>query len=142
MTDRMLRPRSVQVVFEATDVRAEAEFWRRLLGLTYRPGQEPPPNGRPERTPCDWLDLDDPDGTPRLAFQRNDDLKRTTWPDPTVPQQSHLDLTFASRAELDAARERVLALGGELRFDRSDDPEEPLLVFIDPAGHTFCLLVG
>jgi hypothetical protein len=24
-------------------------------------------------------------------------------------------------------------------MDQSDDPEEPLWVFTDPAGHTFCL---
>jgi len=27
-------------------------------------------------------------------------------------------------------------------FDRSDDPDEPLFVFADPAGHPFCLFVA
>jgi hypothetical protein len=42
--------------------------------------------------------------------------------------------------EFEAEHEHVLALGGELIFDRSDDPEEPLHVYADPAGHPFCLI--
>jgi hypothetical protein len=44
-------PRLRQVVLDSTDVRRSAEFWRQLLGLSYRPGQEPPPPGagRPGR---------------------------------------------------------------------------------------------
>lgn len=37
--------------------------------------------------------------------------------------------------------ERVLALGGVLRLDRSDDQEEPLRVYADPDGHPFCVFV-
>ena len=58
-----------------------------------------------------------------------------------VPQQLHLDLTVADRAELDAVHRRVLELGGVLRLDRSDDPEEPLRVYADPDGHPFCVFV-
>jgi len=36
----------------------------------------------------------------------------------------------------------VLTLGGELRLDRSDDPEEPLRVYGDPDGHPFCVFVA
>jgi hypothetical protein len=36
----------------------------------------------------------------------------------------------------------VLSLGGDLRLDRSDDPVEPLRVYADPAGHTFCIFVA
>lgn len=44
--------------------------------------------------------------------------------------------------ELAEVHDRVLALGGQLRFDRSDDPDEPLRVDADPAGHTFCVFVA
>ncbi len=142
MAEPLLRPKSWQVVLEAPDARVEAEFWRELLGLVYRPGQEPPRTPGQVEQPPDWLDLDHPDGTPFLAVQRVDRLRRTTWPEATVPQQLHLDLTLADRAELEAGHEQVLALGGELRLDRTDDPVEPLRVYVDPAGHTFCLLVG
>ncbi len=27
-------------------------------------------------------------------------------------------------------------------LDRTDDPEEPLYVFADPAGHPFCIFVA
>jgi catechol 2,3-dioxygenase-like lactoylglutathione lyase family enzyme len=135
-------PTLCQVVLDATDARATAEFWRQLLGLVYRPGHEPPPAGRDDPAGREWLNLFAPDGTPRLAVQQVSALAPTTWPDPTVPQQLHLDLTVASIAALDAVHERVLTLGGELRSDRSDDPVEPLRVYVDPAGHTFCVFVA
>ena len=37
---------------------------------------------------------------------------------------------------------RALALGAELLLDRSADPEEPLYVYADPAGHPFCIFVS
>jgi Glyoxalase-like domain len=45
------------------------------------------------------------------------------------------------RAALDRHRDQALALGAELRFDRSEDPDEPLYALADPAGHTFCMVV-
>jgi catechol 2,3-dioxygenase-like lactoylglutathione lyase family enzyme len=142
MTTPPTRPRWAQVVVDTTDARATAEFWRQLLGLVYRPGHGPPPAGEPDPAGSDWLNLFDPDGTPRLAFQQVSSLAPTTWPDHDVPQQLHLDLTVDSVAELEAVHDRVLALGGQLRSDRSDDPEEPLRVYVDPAGHTFCVFVA
>jgi catechol 2,3-dioxygenase-like lactoylglutathione lyase family enzyme len=134
-------PQMCQIVIDATDARRTAEFWRRLLGLVYRAGHEPPPAGQDDAAGRDWLNLFTPDGEPRLAVQQVAELEPTTWPDDTVPQQLHLDLTVDTVEQLDAVSERVLALGGELRFDRSDDPDEPLRVFADPAGHTFCVFV-
>jgi catechol 2,3-dioxygenase-like lactoylglutathione lyase family enzyme len=136
------RPTLSQVVFDTTDARTSAEFWRQLLGLVYRPGHEPPPDADDDVAGRDWLNLRDPDGTPRLAFQQVDELAPTTWPDHDVPQQLHLDLTVDDVAQLDAVHDRVLYLGGTLRLDRSDDPEEPLRVYTDPAGHTFCVFVA
>lgn len=126
-----------QVVLDTTDVRRAAEFWRQLLGLVYRPGHEPGPSGDDP----DWLNLRRTDGTPLLAFQQVESLPVSTWPSDEVPQQLHLDLTVADRAELDAVHRRVLELGGVLRLDRSDDQEEPLRVYADPDGHPFCVFV-
>lgn len=125
-----------QVVLDTTDARGLAEFYRQLLGLAYRPGDEPV-----DPDDLDWLVLRNPGG-PELAFQLTDELARSTWPDPAVPQQSHLDITVPTKAALDAQHERVLGLGGALLHDRSDDPDEPLRVYADPAGHPFCLFVG
>jgi catechol 2,3-dioxygenase-like lactoylglutathione lyase family enzyme len=133
--------RLAQVVLDTTDARRAAEFWRALLGLVYREGQEPPPAGEDDPDGRDWLNLRTPEGRPVLAFQQVASLTPTTWPDDAVPQQLHLDLTVADVAELDVVTARVLALGGTLRLDRSDDEEEPLRVFADPDGHPFCVFV-
>lgn len=135
-------PRLRQVVLDSTDARAAAEFWRRLLGLEYREGHEPPGPGEDDPDGRDWLNLRTPAGEPCLAFQQVGELARTTWPSHDVPQQLHLDLSVRSVSELDAVHARVLGLGGELRFDRSDDAEEPLRVYADPDGHTFCVFVA
>lgn len=136
-----MTPRIRQVVLDTTDARALAEFYRQLFGLSYRPGDEPPPAGEPDANGSDWLVLRNDDGVP-LAFQQVEDLPRSTWPEPGVPQQLHLDTTVPDVAALTEARDRALALGATLRFDRSDDPEEALYVFADPSGHTFCIFVA
>lgn len=132
-------PQLLQTVLDCTDVRELAEFYRRLLGLVYRPGDEVPARGPDD---ADWLVLLHPDGSRALAFQQVAELRRTTWPRPEVPQQLHLDLTVADVSALDAQHARALELGARLAFDRSDDAEEPLRVYTDPAGHTFCIFVG
>ncbi|WP_188037039.1 VOC family protein [Actinotalea sp. JY-7885] len=78
----------------------------------------------------------------QLAFQQVDEQTPTTWPEQAVPQQLHLDTQVPSKEELDRQHERIVALGGTLRFDRSDDPQEPLRVYADPDGHTLCVFVG
>ncbi|RXR22368.1 VOC family protein [Oerskovia turbata] len=134
-------PRIRQVVLDTTDARGLAEFYRALFGLEYRAGDEPPATGRPDPAGADWLVLRSPGGVP-LAFQQVEHLLPSTWPEPAVPQQLHLDCTVPDREALDAQHERALALGARLLRDRSDDPEEPLRVYADPSGHPFCLFVG
>lgn len=136
-----MTPRIRQVVLDTTDARALAEFYRELFGLSYRPGDEPPPAGAPDPNGRDWLVLQNDDGVP-LAFQQVEYLPRSTWPEPGVPQQLHLDTTVPDVAALTEAHDRALALGATLRHDRSDDPEEPLYVFADPMGHPFCIFVA
>jgi catechol 2,3-dioxygenase-like lactoylglutathione lyase family enzyme len=135
-------PTILQTVLDTTDARGLAEFYRELLGLRYREGDEPPPAGEPDERGRDWLVLLDPGGGRSLAFQQVEELTPTTWPEHAVPQQLHLDMTVPSVEELDAQHDRALALGATLRFDRSDDPGEPLRVYADPAGHTFCIFVA
>jgi len=88
------------------------------------------------------LNLRLPDGTPLLAFRQVAELERATWPEHSVPQQLHLDLTVLDLTELDAVHEQVVALGGQLRLDRSDDEDEPLRVYADRDGHPFCVFVA
>jgi catechol 2,3-dioxygenase-like lactoylglutathione lyase family enzyme len=135
-------PELRQVVLDGTNVRVLAEFYRQLLGWRYRPGDEPPAPGEPDPEGEDWLVLRDGTGTRQLAFQQVASLPRATWPEGPVPQQLHLDLTVPTRAELDAQHERATALGAQLLQDRSGDPDEPLRVYADPAGHPFCIFVS
>jgi catechol 2,3-dioxygenase-like lactoylglutathione lyase family enzyme len=135
-------PELLQVVLDCTDARALAEFYRQLLGLRYRPGDEPPARGEPDPQGNDWLVLRDSAGRNRLAFQQVAKMPEATWPEGPIPQQLHLDLTVPSTQDLDAQHDRALALGAELLRDRSDDPEEPLRVYADPAGHPFCIFVA
>jgi hypothetical protein len=129
-----------QVVLDCTDARALAEFYRGLLGLTYRPGDEPPESGVDERGQ-DWLVLRNPGGI-QLAFQQVADLPEATWPDGPHPQMLHLDMTVDTVADLESEHEHAQGLGAGLLLDRSDDPEEPLRVYADPAGHPFCIFVA
>jgi catechol 2,3-dioxygenase-like lactoylglutathione lyase family enzyme len=134
-------PQLRQVVFDCTDARALAEFYRQLLGLHYRPGDEPPAAGEPDPVGQDWLVLQDAVGLTRVAFQQVAELPEATWPTGPVPQQLHLDLAVATAQDLDTQHERALALGARLLDNRSDDPEEPLRVYADLAGHPFCIFV-
>lgn len=133
-------PRLLHTVLDTTRPRELAEFYRQLLGLSYRPGDEPPDDGAPDD--ADWLVLMDADGARRLAFQQVETLPRTTWPSHEVPMQLHVDYTVSSRAELEHQRERAEALGATVLLDRTDDPDEALYVFADLSGHPFCVFVG
>jgi hypothetical protein len=70
----------------------------------------------------------------RLMFQHvKDEYNPPRWPDPTHPQQAHLDIAVA---DLDAGQERVLELGAtSLNAGGSS-----FRVFADPVGHPFCLV--
>jgi catechol 2,3-dioxygenase-like lactoylglutathione lyase family enzyme len=133
-------PQLLHTVLDTTNVRQLAEFYRELFGLRYRPGDEPPADGTPDD--ADWLALVDSAGARKLAFQHVDSLTRTTWPSHDVPMQLHLDSSVPSVAELERQRQRAEVLGAEVIFDRTDDPEEPLYVFADLAGHPFCIFVA
>jgi glyoxalase superfamily protein len=134
-------PRLRQTVIDTTDPRASAEFWKSLLGLVYRRGHEPPSHGADDPAGRDWLNLLTPAGLPCLAFQMVEELPRSTWPTRGIPQQLHLDLSVRDLNELNGVDSRVLELGGQLLYDRSDSIEEPLRVYADPDGHPFCVFV-
>lgn len=130
------------IVLDTPRARDLAEFYRGLLGWSYRPEDEPPPAGAPDPRGDDWLVLRNPDGGVGLAFQHVDRLTPSTWPDDTVPQQLHLDLTVPDNAALHRFRQSAESLGARVLQDRSDDAEEPLFVLADPSGHPFCIFVG
>ncbi len=133
-------PELMHTALDSTDVRGLADFYRELLGLRYRPGDESPPTGTPDD--ADWLVLVDDHGHRQLAFQKVTTLPRSTWPAHDVPMQLHLDFAVPSIDDLHHHRRRAEQLGATLLLDRTDDDGEPLYVLADPSGHPFCLLVA
>lgn len=136
----MTHPELVQTAIDARDPRALAEFYRELLGLRYRPGDETPVAPTPDDT--DWIVLLDDRDQRVLAIQDKPDLRPSIWPSEEVPMQLHMDFRVPDAAELELQRERAEGLGARVLMDRSRDPDEPLHVLADPEGHPFCLLVG
>ena len=114
------------VVLDCPDPRAAADFYAAVLGLEVVVRDEP-----------DWVEVAPPAGAqgPRLSFQLAPGNVAPTWPDPTVPQQVHLDIEVD---DISVAQEAVLALGARL----ISDDHGGFRVFADPAGHPFCLTYG
>lgn len=135
-------PVLVATVLDTEDARGLAEFYRELFGLTYRAGDEPPPAGEPDPNGEDWLVLLDENGQQRLSFQRIEHSPAATWPEGPTPQMLHLDARVPTVEDLFVQRQRALDLGATELRDRSADPDEPLFVLADPAGHPFCVFVG
>jgi catechol-2,3-dioxygenase len=145
---------------DARDCRALAEFYRELLGLHYRDGDEPPAGISPDDAASDdaasddaasgvagpddsdWLVLLDDQERRVLAVQEKKDLRPSTWPSEEIPMQLHMDFRVDDAEELARHRRRAEELGARMLMDRSADPDEPLFVMGDPEGHPFCLLIG
>ena len=68
-----------------------------------------------------------------ISFQQVDGYTPPVWPAQEVPQQMHLDVLVD---DLDAAEAAVLELGAT---KHPDQPGTSFQVFLDPAGHPFCL---
>jgi hypothetical protein len=60
-----------------------------------------------------------------------------TWPSDATPKQIHLDLAVS---DLAAGEQEVVALGATKA--QTQLAPETYLVFLDPAGHPFCLSTG
>jgi predicted enzyme related to lactoylglutathione lyase len=113
-------------VLDAPDPRALAGFYQQLLGW---------PLGRDEP---DWVTLRPPGGGAGLSFQAEGAHVRPTWPAGPGDQQMqmHLDIEVD---DLEAAGARAVAAGAVLA---EYQPQEDVRVYLDPAGHPFCLWVG
>lgn len=131
-------PVLLHTAIDARDCRGLAEFYRQLLGLHYRDGEEPPTDGGPDD--ADWLVLLDGDGNRVVTVQQKKETTPPTWPAEGVPMQMHMDFRVPTTEDLERHRLHAEHLGARLLYDRSDDGE-PLYVLADPAGHPFCLLV-
>jgi hypothetical protein len=82
----------------------------------------------------DWAEIRSADGQ-CICFQQVQAYKPPAWPTQEVPQQMHLDVVVD---DLDAGEAAVLALGAT---KHEHQPGTSFRVFLDPAGHPFCLCV-
>lgn len=79
-----------------------------------------------------WADIRAENGM-CISFQQVEDFRPPSWPGQEVPQQMHLDVEVD---DLDAGEEAVIALGATRH---EVQPGTSFRVFLDPAGHPFCL---
>jgi catechol 2,3-dioxygenase-like lactoylglutathione lyase family enzyme len=113
------------VVLGAPDPHALAAFYRRLLGFELVK-EEP-----------QWVVLRAPNGGAGLSFQEETAYMRPTWPAGARDQQMmvHLDIAVD---DLEAAGTHALAAGAT---PAAYQPQDDVRVYLDPAGHPFCLFV-
>lgn len=102
-------------VLDSPDARALAGFYRGLLGWEAKFEDD------------DWVMLKAPDGGAALSFQTESRYVRPVWPagEGDYPMMMHLDI-------------HVDDLGAELA---EFQPQEDVRVYLDPAGHPFCLFL-
>ena len=109
------------IVIDCPDPAALATFYGAHAGLEGR--------GRP-----DWGEVRADYGQ-CICFQPVEDYTPPAWPGQEVPQQMHIDVIVD---DLDAAEAAVLELGAT---KHEHQPGTTFRVFLDPAGHPFCLCV-
>jgi catechol 2,3-dioxygenase-like lactoylglutathione lyase family enzyme len=82
----------------------------------------------------DWFELRS-DGPVTIACQLAPGHRPPIWPSDQHPQQVHLDFAVP---DLDEGERRVLAVGAR---KAETQPSEHFRVYLDPAGHPFCLVL-
>jgi len=107
------------VVLDTPEPRRLAEFYCALLGWRIVDEDD------------DWVTIRG-QAEYGMAFQLAPDLVPPTWPDPAVPQQSHLDVSVD---DLDAGEAAVLAIGAR----PTGVTAKGFRAYLDPSGHPFCL---
>ena len=85
-------------------------------------------------TSDDWGDIRADNGN-CISFQQVEGYTAPVWPGQDIPQQMHLDVIVD---DLDAAEPLLLELGAT---KHDHQPGTSFRVFLDPAGHPFCLCV-
>ncbi|WP_028279994.1 VOC family protein [Arthrobacter sp. H5] len=109
-------------VLDSPDAQELAGFYNRLLGWQFK-CNEP-----------DWVMLRAPSGA-GLSFQTEENYVRPVWPaGPGDPQMMlHLDIYVD---DLEAACAHATEQGAVMA---EFQPQDHVRVFLDPAGHPFCL---
>ena len=111
------------IVLDCPDPVALAEFYGSML------------DWKVEESDPDWSQIRADNGQ-CLSFQRVNRFVPPDWPSADKPQQMHLDLMVD---DLDTAEAEVIKLGATRH---GHQPGTTFRVFLDPAGHPFCLCVS
>jgi catechol 2,3-dioxygenase-like lactoylglutathione lyase family enzyme len=116
------------VALDCPDPPALARFYTDLTGWPVDPGEQSD----------DWVQLRPGagDGATPIAFQRAPGHRPPSWPSDEHPQQLHLDFDVP---DLDEGERRVLEIGAR---KAEVQPGKTFRVYLDPAGHPFCLVLG
>lgn len=114
------------IVLDCPDAHALADFYRKLLAWEEK------------RSEADWVLIGSPEGGTKLSFQSETHYQPPVWPEQPGEQQKmlHLDISVD---DLDAAGAHAVALGATLA---DFQPQKDVCVYLDPAGHPFCLFIG
>lgn len=113
------------IVLDCPDAHALADFYRQLLGWEVK------------RSEPHWVLIGSPKGGTRLSFQSEPDYRPPVWPERPGDQQKQLHLDIYVD-DLDEAGAHAVALGATLA---DFQPQESVRVYLDPAGHPFCLFI-
>jgi predicted enzyme related to lactoylglutathione lyase len=114
--------RDPSVVLDCPDAAALAAFYAALLDWKVEPQEG-------------WVDIRADSGQ-LFSFQQVDGYTAPAWPTQGVPQQFHIDVMVD---DLDAGEAAVLEIGAT---KHEYQPGTTFRVFLDPAGHPFCLCAG
>ena len=111
------------IVIDCPNPGALAAFYAEVLGVEVYSRDD------------DWAEIAAQVGPrPLMAFQRvQGEYTAPEWPGQVVPQQIHLDIRVE---DFDVAEPAVLALGAT----KAGSDQETFRVYLDPAGHPFCLI--
>ena len=107
-----------------------AHFYSKITGLKIQPFDE----GETAET-CEWLELWDEKNRTKMAFQKIENYAKPTWPTGGLPQQAHMD--FHAK-DLDIAQKQLLEIGA-VKAGFQPKPHR-FRVYLDPAGHPFCIV--
>ena len=116
----MVATHSLEFVLDCPDPQTLARFYGRLL------------EGEVSQFHDHWFRVTLPGGAV-LGFQEVEGYTPPDWPGQDIPQQAHLDVYVDDLDESEAA---ALELGAT---KHTHQPGETFRVFLDPAGHPFCL---
>ena len=114
------------IVIDCPDPGVLAAFYGAMLDWKVEAGSDPD---------ADWMEVRADYGQ-CISFQEVDGYAPPEWPTQAPPQQMHLDVVVD---DLDVAEQEVLKLGAT---KHEHQPGTTFRVFLDPAGHPFCLCLS